>query len=312
MEALSATLFTLHDNQTWHSSTNTLEWVSGDLQYAFFHDTTWWADWSDPPTQLIIKVTASAADSAPRYIVIATNDGPACDYECQLVAGENTLVIPLAFPGVSAPYILGMYDAPTTAPSQNLLTTPGLVFSSFNFSKAAPVFPTPDDQAIPFNRFRLTLTDGTTSIDLPMTSLSSRRVSARPSYLQAVVPNAQAHIDQITPLAAGEFFITWEAVDPMTGAVVDSREVARANLETADPSDGPMSSSITLTGHKQKTYSSPVARVLMDIQLNQTSQTRIGFQPDINPADTVDSRTIDAVQLIAAAPSTCYMIITYV
>lgn len=315
-DILSEYLFDTPTGITWDFSQRGVVIADGtnhrlDFRDSFDWYSRWWDDWSAPPNQVRIKMIANAPLSCWLRIESGVFPDPSETVvwaPISLNAGPNDLVLPLN--DVRYPWRrLSFADAGDFP--YGTVSSPGVTLLELH-AETVVIPPDPEElltEIPPVTRFRLTLEDGGVSVDLPMTSFSSRLVSARPSYLQVVVPNADKYIDQITPLAAGEFFVSWELFNQATGELVETQEIARANVADITQARGPRSSSITITGNKQKTYANPVNHEIDVNHLTNGDQTRLGFDPTIRPADSLNGAEIDSVQVIASATD-AYMTIT--
>jgi hypothetical protein len=315
-DILSFYLFDKPSGLSWDYTVRGLVIDNGTNHRADFSDTLdwntrWWDNWSIPPNQLRIVVEASSAVTCWLNITSGFFPDPSETVVWEpmsLEVGVNEFTFSLN--DVRYPWERLTFATAGDFPFGSI-TAPGVTILELH-AETVIIPPDPEEllsTLMPVNRFTLTLEDGADSVVLPMTSFSARLVSARASYLQAVVPNAPKFIDEITPLADGEFFVTWLLVNQATGEVVQSQEIARANLGQVSSAQGPSGSSVTLIGNKQKTYSSPTAHAITASQQINGDQTRLGFRADIKPADTLNGATIDAVQ-INANPRGAYMTIT--
>ena len=166
------------------------------------------------------------------------------------------------------------------------------------------------DQAV--KRFYLTITgggDGTTDIEIPMSSFQARKRSGDPTYLSVVVPFSVATVDALEARANGEMVI--EMAYLLDGVESVREEILRADLEQINPQEGPGSRSITLIGHKTITYANQETQ-LSDPIYKYTSDGRLGYRfatpdPYINPGDTAivgeDEFTVESVVYMVSVGS---------
>jgi len=153
-------------------------------------------------------------------------------------------------------------------------------------------------------RFYLTLTgaeDGTTDVELPISSFQCRRRSGDPSYLECVIPNIDDYADYVSDRSNGQLVLEMAYV--LAGAEVLREEIARVDLEYIDLDEGGRSQSMRLSGHRTETYT-PQAAELEGLIYSGQSQGRRRARtalPNIylRPGDTVtvdgDSWTADLV-----------------
>lgn len=188
------------------------------------------------------------------------------------------------------------------------------------FAPEPPASPTPPTPAtysgppLPVV-YRLTLTGGQDAVSdvvLPMSSLQARLRTGDPSYLQVVVPNSPDYAEDVVARQNGELVVE-RALKDVSGELLYPTEFARVNLETISDARGVGSRSITLTGHKQKTYTpatEPVAiRGLQYLQTGGLKRMRGALDETLQPGDTIhdpDSGTQFVVGLVTIilAPGT--------
>lgn len=137
--------------------------------------------------------------------------------------------------------------------------------------------------------YRLTLrADGFEDLELPMSSFQSRVRQGRPSFLEVYVPAILDFLDGINDRADGELVI--ELGTRKTDGTTSVQEIARGNLQDVRYDRGPRSTTGTLTGRKTKTYTSPKAVTLDDVELvsvASSNRVRCKIRNDVFPGDTV-------------------------
>lgn len=143
-----------------------------------------------------------------------------------------------------------------------------------------------------FFAFKLTLTgaaDGVENADLPFESINARLRSGKPSYLSAVIPGID-YADTIADRANGD--LVWYAGLLRDGVEENMEAVVTVDLEDIVIDEGGTQKSITLTGHKTTTNSSPASVSVSDISYKRTKGADILVrtstpQMSVNPGDTV-------------------------
>ena len=103
-------------------------------------------------------------------------------------------------------------------------------------------------------RYELTLTgaaDGVANAELPMSSFQCRMRQSEPTYMSVVVPS-HTYAATINARSNGELVV--EMVAYVNGTEALREEVCRVDLEGIRIDQGARKSSITLDGHKTKTY----------------------------------------------------------
>lgn len=163
------------------------------------------------------------------------------------------------------------------------------------------------DQAVA--RWYCTITgsaDGTTDIEVPISSFQAQKRSGYSTYLSVVIPGV-AYADAIADRANGEIVI--EMAYLLGGVESIREEIIRAELEQINPYEGPLSRSITLIGHKEQTFASQVSRV-NDPIYKYRADGRVGYRfatpdPYLNPGDTAqvgdDEFTVATISYIVSA-----------
>lgn len=318
-DVISGYLFDSKTGVSWDYSWRGLA-ISDIANHMFSFSTSqnwldrWWGDWSAPPNQIDLVVYTPKA--AGVWVWISTGFYPdprqAVLWEkADLLPGENRISLRVDDAGYRWAQF-GFVDAgeyPVDAVSGL-----ELVILSFSVRRLnGPTPPKPADIALsmpPVQRFVLSIESGGQSSRLPMASFSARVVSGRPSYLSVVVPNAPAYIDQITLFSDGDIVVSWELFNPAANAVVSRSEIARANIERVDEAQGPKRSSVTITGHKQKTYYGNGNHEKPGLHQRNGNTVRIGFDPEIQPLDTLNGQIIDSVQINASGRGDAYMTVT--
>ena len=102
--------------------------------------------------------------------------------------------------------------------------------------------------------FVLTLTgseDGTTDVEIPISSFQARKRSDSPTYVSAVIRKYD-YAAQIAARQNGQIVI--DAVYLVAGVESLRQEIVRAPIDTITIDQGPKSRSITLSGYKTVTY----------------------------------------------------------
>ena len=146
----------------------------------------------------------------------------------------------------------------------------------------------PDLNIIVLYSFTLTgAPDGVDDIVIPIESFQARKRSGDPTYLSLVIPGTE-YATEIAARLNGEMVINM--VKLLDGAAYQDEEILRANLETVRIDEGGVNQSITLTGHKQKTYT-PKTVALENVSYFSTNNGKITCRcavPDIylNSGDT--------------------------
>ena len=150
--------------------------------------------------------------------------------------------------------------------------------------------------------------DSLPDFDLKISSFNSRLRSARNSYLSVVVPNARDIIDDIEARPNGELVLYQVLSDVNT-------ELGRVNFQDLRPDEGASSGvTATISGYKQKTYSSPDGHEITTqsyySRSGGKSRIRAPLIQGVEPADTILSNGItfiaDTVILIGT-PNRVYM-----
>jgi len=93
--------------------------------------------------------------------------------------------------------------------------------------------------------------DGTTDIEIPISSFQARLRSGSPTYLQVVIPGMD-YASQITARSNGDLKV--DAAYLVGGEYTARETIITVNLEDIRTDKGTINQSITLTGHKQTTY----------------------------------------------------------
>lgn len=93
--------------------------------------------------------------------------------------------------------------------------------------------------------------DSTTDVEIPMKSFQARLRSGDPTYLQVVIPGMD-YATHINARSNGTLKV--DVAYLVDGEYVNRNTIIQANLEDIRIDDGPINSTITLTGHKQETY----------------------------------------------------------
>lgn len=146
--------------------------------------------------------------------------------------------------------------------------------------------------------FTLTGTeDSTTDVEIPIKSFQARLRSGSPTYLNVVIPGI-SYASHVTarPNGTMKVDIAWR----INGELTNRETIIQANLEDIRVDKGAENQSISLTGHKQVTYS-PKTITLSDATYKNTINGEIRYRfptPNVylHPGDTVvvDSDTFVA------------------
>ena len=158
-------------------------------------------------------------------------------------------------------------------------------------------------------RYYCTITgaaDGTTDIEVPISSFQARKRSGYSTYLSVVVPGV-AYADAIDARPNGDIVIDMAY---LIGGVESQREeIVRAEIEQINIQEGPGSRSITLIGHKDQTFIAKESRLYDPVYKARTDGS-LSYRfavPDLwlNPGDTAqvdsDEFTVDTVVMMVSA-----------
>lgn len=165
------------------------------------------------------------------------------------------------------------------------------------------------EKSFTVDRYELKMT-GTPELILPMSNFNARLISAAPSYLQAVVPGGADYINEISARALEDLVVTWKRVDSETGDVLDSAEIITVNFENMAVARGANKRSLTLTGHKQKTYSTPKTVEISGHSIENGQTDIFTFNPNVYPSDIFNGQTISTMTINVNTSGTS-MAITY-
>jgi len=93
--------------------------------------------------------------------------------------------------------------------------------------------------------------DGTTDIEIPISSFQASRRNGAPSFLQVVIPG-MSYVPAINDRAKGtlQVYLTYK----LDGSIVRQSLVVDASLDSVRIDEGPVNSSVTLSGHKTETF----------------------------------------------------------
>ena len=130
--------------------------------------------------------------------------------------------------------------------------------------------------------------DATTDIEIPIRSIQARLRSATPTYLQVVIPGL-TRAAAINARSNGLMKVDFAYL--RDGEIFQRDTIIEANLEDIRLDEGPFNKSITLTGHKQKTYQNKNITLDGPIYagtINGATRYRFAI-PNVylNPGDTV-------------------------
>jgi len=152
-------------------------------------------------------------------------------------------------------------------------------------------------------RFYLTVTgaaDGTTDIQIPISSFQARKRSGNPTYVSAVVPGFE-YAGQISDRANGELVITLGY--EIDGTVEFTEEILRVTLEEIRTDEGPTRRAISLSGTKIETFATQIATVENSVYRSVQSGNLVHrfahVDPFLNPGDVCrtgnDEFTVDYI-----------------
>jgi hypothetical protein len=158
-------------------------------------------------------------------------------------------------------------------------------------------------------RYYCTITgaaDGTTDIEVPISSFQARKRSGYSTYLSVVVPGV-AYADAIDARPNGDIVIDMAYL--ISGVESQREEIVRAEIEQINIQEGPGSRSITLIGHKDQTFIAKESRLYDPVYKARTDGS-LSYRfavPDLwlNPGDTAqvgsDEFTVDTVVMMVSA-----------
>jgi len=136
-------------------------------------------------------------------------------------------------------------------------------------------------------------------ICIPIDSLSARIRSGSPSYLQVTIPDYDTYLAAVSARATNGKMYLYKSVDKGAWALV-----MWVNLENIYSDRGPVNKSITLSGHRTFSNSSPQTITLSDYTYayNRGSNgVRCSVYNTVNPGDTIiygaSSFVVDLVTL---------------
>ena len=132
---------------------------------------------------------------------------------------------------------------------------------------------------------------GTTDLTLPISSFQARIRSGTPTFLEVVVPNATAYVDDIADRTTGEI-VVGKAAATWTDGTTYYAEIARADFESLATDQGPTAYTARLSGHQTTTYAAARTRALSDVStlsMQADGKRRIRAAVDFiaRPGDTV-------------------------
>lgn len=141
------------------------------------------------------------------------------------------------------------------------------------------------------SRYRCVLTglaDGMANIELPIATLQSRLRQGDPSYIAVTVPGMD-YAAAITARSNGEIVIYKSIV--YRGVEYQREELARVTLEAIRTDEGGKSKTITLSGHKNNTYSAKSVSLAGVTYKSLQESGKLSFrcaEPDLylRPGDT--------------------------
>jgi hypothetical protein len=264
-----------------------------------------WPDHDNQPNHLRMIVNLSTDDPVDRKFKLTYSGTPSeivvFEQTRTLVQGDNVLEFDFDQPPPSKIFNRLYMIAADNATALNVCTILTCTFS----------YVTPAAVEIPayVERYQFKMT-GTPDLILPMSSFSARLISGTDSYLQVVLPGATEYIDEIEARSAEDLVVTWQQVNPVTGAVVSDYEIVTVNFENLSVAKGANSQSLTLTGHKQKTYNTPKAVPLTGKYIENGDSDTFAFLPNVYPKDTFGALTI-ATLTINVNTQSSIMTVTY-
>ena len=167
-------------------------------------------------------------------------------------------------------------------------------------------------------RYYCTLTganDGTTDIEIPISSFSARKRVDESNYLSVVVPG-YAYANQISARPNGGLYIEMAYV--IDGVESLREEIIRVDLEQINPQIGPRSRSITLIGHRDAPSHDPRSASIQGCNYKYSYDGSLGFRfpqadPYLNPGDaltvvdTDDEITVNYITYSISARGTKFM-----
>lgn len=132
-------------------------------------------------------------------------------------------------------------------------------------------------------------TDGLDDIEIPITSLQARLRSGDPTYLKVVLPYSSSNAAAISARPNGDLEIDLALL--VDGEYTHRETIISVNFEDVRIDQGPMSQSISLTGHKQETYGSQSITLINPIYKNSINgELRYRFAEPcvhLHPGDSV-------------------------
>lgn len=249
-----------------------------------------------------------------------------------MLAAPQSAVTVLAFPpalpvrpSLSAPWSLLIpalipalpLSIPLSAPQslRDLALTPAL---SIRPALSAPQWTRDIAVNVPCAvRYRLYLSGGTGTIELPLASFQCRRRSGAPTWISVVVPIAASSvIDEIEARIAGQLIIHKGVA--LASGIEQLDEMMRADLDRMSYDYGAESASVTLDGYLETTNSTPKTRAITGICYRNLSDgiRRVRCEVDtwLAPGDTADlggGETLLVSEIVAWVGTTqSYMEIT--
>jgi hypothetical protein len=140
--------------------------------------------------------------------------------------------------------------------------------------------------------------DGTTDVEIPITSLQARMRTGAPTYLQVVIPCLTEYETYVTNRPNGTMEIDVAYLE--NGAYTLRETIISVTLQDIRVDKGPLSKSISLTGRSQRTYTNKsitLRRPIYKAVLNGATRYRFA-EPHVYlfPGDTV---TVDSDVFVA-------------
>ena len=174
-------------------------------------------------------------------------------------------------------------------PVQTKITQPALTIGLSTSGAGADIFVLKVDA---ITRYFFSITgsaDGTTDIDIPISSFQARKRSGDSTYLSIVIPTID-YADEIIARSNGTMLVRQGYVQD--GEIIQKEVILETDIEDIRLDIGEVSQSVTLTGIKQTTYSPKTVDLTGAIYKNliKGKLTYRLAKPYIylNPGDTVN------------------------
>ena len=166
------------------------------------------------------------------------------------------------------------------------------------------------NQGLTKEKYYFTLTgdaDGTTDIEIPITSFQARKRTGEATYLSVIIRGFETYASAVAARANGEMIV--EMNYEYDGQSSIRQEILRADLEDIKLYEGANNRSIGLTGHKIQTFANRSV-TLENPTYKATVEGKRTFRfakcdPYLNPGDTLvvgaDSMTVDYITYIVSS-----------